>query len=84
MKLRRKKYFLEFGALLLQRTMEEGSSNLVLDWGNSILQVLSRFALLTFKSSHIFVQDKMTSFHFTFICLNFYASITRCIEPLIL
>ncbi|KAM4547577.1 cilia- and flagella-associated protein 54 [Fundulus diaphanus] len=42
MLLRRKKYFLEFAALLLQRTMEEGSAELMLDWGQSILQVLSR------------------------------------------
>ncbi|KAM4726245.1 cilia- and flagella-associated protein 54 [Anableps anableps] len=42
MKLRRKKYFLEFAALLLRRTMEEGSPDLVLDWGQSVLQALSR------------------------------------------
>ncbi|XP_047236025.1 cilia- and flagella-associated protein 54-like isoform X5 [Girardinichthys multiradiatus] len=42
MKVRRKKYFLEFAAVLLQRTMEESSPDVVLDWGQSILQVLSR------------------------------------------
>ncbi|XP_035999007.1 LOW QUALITY PROTEIN: cilia- and flagella-associated protein 54 [Fundulus heteroclitus] len=42
MQLKRKTYFLEFAALLLQRTVEEGGADLTLDWGQSILQVLSR------------------------------------------
>uniref|UniRef100_A0A3P9PWW2 Cilia and flagella associated protein 54 n=1 Tax=Poecilia reticulata TaxID=8081 RepID=A0A3P9PWW2_POERE len=41
-KLQRKKYFLEFATLLLRRTMEEGSPDLVLDWGLAIFQALSR------------------------------------------
>ncbi|XP_040907982.1 cilia- and flagella-associated protein 54-like [Toxotes jaculatrix] len=42
MKLRRKVYFAEYAALLLQRTMEEGHSDLVLKWGQSIFDFLSR------------------------------------------
>ncbi|XP_073335740.1 cilia- and flagella-associated protein 54 [Pagrus major] len=42
MKLRRKAYFIEFAALLLQRTMEEGHTDLVLKWGQSIFKFLSR------------------------------------------
>ncbi|MEQ2229436.1 hypothetical protein ILYODFUR_018722, partial [Ilyodon furcidens] len=42
MKVRRKKYFVEFAAVLLQRTMEESNPDVVLDWGQSILHVLSR------------------------------------------
>ncbi|XP_070839803.1 cilia- and flagella-associated protein 54 [Chaetodon trifascialis] len=42
MKLRRKAYFIEFAALLLQRTMEEGHTDLVLKWGQSIFGFLSR------------------------------------------
>ncbi|XP_030602315.1 cilia- and flagella-associated protein 54 isoform X2 [Archocentrus centrarchus] len=42
MKLRRKVYFTEFAALLLQRTMEEGHLDLVLEWGKSLFQILSR------------------------------------------
>ncbi|XP_051257635.1 cilia- and flagella-associated protein 54-like isoform X3 [Dicentrarchus labrax] len=42
MKLRRKTYFVEIAALLLQRTMEEGHPDLVLKWGQSILEFLSR------------------------------------------
>ncbi|XP_041808606.1 cilia- and flagella-associated protein 54-like [Chelmon rostratus] len=42
MKLRRKAYFVEFAALLLQRTMEEGHTDLVLQWGQSIFEFLSR------------------------------------------
>ncbi|XP_032432607.1 cilia- and flagella-associated protein 54 [Xiphophorus hellerii] len=41
-KLQRKKYFLEFASLLLRRTLEEGSPELVLDWGLAIFQALSR------------------------------------------
>ncbi|CAJ1063980.1 cilia- and flagella-associated protein 54-like isoform X6 [Xyrichtys novacula] len=41
-KVRRKAYFIEFAALLLQRTMEEGELDLVLKWGKSILEYLSR------------------------------------------
>ncbi|KAI9542427.1 hypothetical protein NQZ68_020774 [Dissostichus eleginoides] len=42
MKLRRKVYFIEFAALLLQRTMEEGQPDLVLKWGQSMFQFLNR------------------------------------------
>ncbi|XP_072231582.1 cilia- and flagella-associated protein 54 [Leuresthes tenuis] len=42
MKIRRKPVFLEFAALLLQRTMEEGQLELVLTWGQSMFQFLSR------------------------------------------
>ncbi|XP_044078247.1 cilia- and flagella-associated protein 54-like [Siniperca chuatsi] len=42
MKLRRKAHFIEFAALLLQRTMEEGQPDLVLKWGQSIFEFLSR------------------------------------------
>ncbi|XP_039888994.1 cilia- and flagella-associated protein 54-like isoform X3 [Simochromis diagramma] len=43
MKLRRKVYFTEFAALLLQRTMKEGHIDLVLEWGQSMFQFLSSF-----------------------------------------
>ncbi|XP_029304212.1 cilia- and flagella-associated protein 54 [Cottoperca gobio] len=42
MKVRRKVYFIEFAALLLRRTMEEGYLELVLKWGQSMLEFLSR------------------------------------------
>ncbi|XP_065819323.1 cilia- and flagella-associated protein 54 isoform X4 [Labrus bergylta] len=42
MKLKRKAYFTEFAAILLQRTMEEGNPDLVLKWGQNILEFLSR------------------------------------------
>ncbi|KAM9348845.1 cilia- and flagella-associated protein 54 [Symphorus nematophorus] len=42
MKLRREVYFMEFAALLLQRAMEEGHPDLVLKWGQSIFEFLSR------------------------------------------
>ncbi|XP_056253277.1 cilia- and flagella-associated protein 54-like isoform X3 [Seriola aureovittata] len=42
MKVRRKAYFTEYAAVLLQRTMEEGHHNLVLKWGQSIFEFLSR------------------------------------------
>ncbi|XP_044227349.1 cilia- and flagella-associated protein 54-like isoform X3 [Thunnus albacares] len=42
MKLRRKAYFIEFASLLLQRTMEEGHTDLVLKWGHTIFEFLSR------------------------------------------
>ncbi|XP_042355674.1 cilia- and flagella-associated protein 54-like [Plectropomus leopardus] len=42
MKLRRKVYFTEFAALLLQRAMEEGHPDLVLKWGQSMFEFLSR------------------------------------------
>ncbi|CAK6953846.1 cilia- and flagella-associated protein 54-like [Scomber scombrus] len=42
MKLRRKAYFIEFAALLIQRTMEEGHTDLVLKWGQTILEFLCR------------------------------------------
>ncbi|XP_034539939.1 cilia- and flagella-associated protein 54-like isoform X4 [Notolabrus celidotus] len=41
-KVRRKTYFSEIAALLLQRTMEEGDPDLVLKWGQSVLEYLSR------------------------------------------
>ncbi|KAM4545334.1 cilia- and flagella-associated protein 54-like isoform 3-T3 [Odontesthes bonariensis] len=42
MKLRRKPKFLEFAALLLQRATEEGQLDLVLTWGQTMFQFLSR------------------------------------------
>ncbi|KAM7374329.1 hypothetical protein PAMP_006995 [Pampus punctatissimus] len=42
MKFRRKAYFIELAALLLQRTMEEGHTDLVLKWGQTIFEFLSR------------------------------------------
>ncbi|XP_029957087.1 cilia- and flagella-associated protein 54 [Salarias fasciatus] len=41
MTLTRNPYFAELSALLLQRAMEEGHPNLVLDWGKAIFQILS-------------------------------------------
>ncbi|KAM6907603.1 cilia- and flagella-associated protein 54 [Xenentodon cancila] len=46
MKHRNKTYFLEFATLLLQRTMEEGHPDLVLNWGQIILKFLSRCWLI--------------------------------------
>lgn len=46
MKLRWKEYFIELAALLLQRTLEEGNPELVLKWGQSIFECLSRCAQL--------------------------------------
>ncbi|PWA23023.1 hypothetical protein CCH79_00001892 [Gambusia affinis] len=66
LKLQRKKYFLEFASLLLQRTMEEGTPELVLEWGQAIFQALSRCVLLTFKASQISRQDKKANFHINF------------------
>ncbi|XP_026184047.1 cilia- and flagella-associated protein 54 isoform X2 [Mastacembelus armatus] len=42
MKLRRQAYFIEYAALLLHRTMEEGHPDLVLQWGQSMFEFLSR------------------------------------------
>ncbi|XP_029704868.1 cilia- and flagella-associated protein 54 isoform X1 [Takifugu rubripes] len=42
MKLRSKPYFVEVAAQLLQRAMEEGHTRLVLKWGKSLFQSLSR------------------------------------------
>ncbi|XP_019941027.1 cilia- and flagella-associated protein 54 [Paralichthys olivaceus] len=42
MKVRCKAYFTEYAALLLQRSMEEGHSELVLKWGKLIFEFLSR------------------------------------------
>uniref|UniRef100_A0AAQ5ZBU7 Fibronectin type-III domain-containing protein n=1 Tax=Amphiprion ocellaris TaxID=80972 RepID=A0AAQ5ZBU7_AMPOC len=42
MKLKRMPYFTEFAALLLQRTMEEGHIDLVLNWGQNMFELLSR------------------------------------------
>ncbi|XP_070700150.1 cilia- and flagella-associated protein 54 [Pempheris klunzingeri] len=42
MKLRRRPYFLEFATLLLQRSMDEGHPDLVLKWGQSIFEFISR------------------------------------------
>ncbi|KAM8835349.1 cilia- and flagella-associated protein 54 [Synchiropus picturatus] len=41
-KLRRRTYFVEFSALLLKRAMEEGKPDLVLRWGQSFFEYLSR------------------------------------------
>ncbi|KAM6983519.1 cilia- and flagella-associated protein 54 [Tautogolabrus adspersus] len=41
-KLKRKAYFTEFAAILLQRTMEESNPDLVIKWGQNILEILSR------------------------------------------
>ncbi|KAM8897416.1 cilia- and flagella-associated protein 54 isoform 3-T3 [Spinachia spinachia] len=41
MKLRHKVYFIEFAALILQRATEEGHPNLVLKWGETMLEFLS-------------------------------------------
>ncbi|KAG7217286.1 hypothetical protein INR49_027830 [Caranx melampygus] len=42
MKVRRNAHFAEYAAVLLQRTMEEGHPDLVLKWGQSIFEFLSR------------------------------------------
>ncbi|XP_071372086.1 cilia- and flagella-associated protein 54, partial [Centroberyx affinis] len=42
MKFRRKACFIEFAALLLQRTMEENQPDLVIQWGENIFEFLSR------------------------------------------
>ncbi|KAK2828620.1 hypothetical protein Q5P01_019654 [Channa striata] len=42
MKHRRKAYFTEYAALLLQRTMEEGHPEFVIKWGQTIFDFLSR------------------------------------------
>ncbi|XP_034463390.1 cilia- and flagella-associated protein 54-like [Hippoglossus hippoglossus] len=42
MRVRRKAYFPEYAALLLQRTLKEGCPDLVLKWGQSIFEYLSR------------------------------------------
>lgn len=47
MKIKWKTYFLEFAALFLQRTLEEGHPDLVLKWGENILQFLFRSFLKT-------------------------------------
>lgn len=54
MKHRRKVYFIEFAALLVQRTMEEGHPDLVLKWGQSMFEFLSRCAL----TIHLFADLK--------------------------
>nr|XP_008277006.1 PREDICTED: uncharacterized protein LOC103355117 [Stegastes partitus] len=41
-KLRNMEYFTEFAALLLQRTTEEGHVDLVLNWGQTMFELLSR------------------------------------------
>lgn len=43
-KVRHKTYFMELAALLLQRTMEEGDYDLVLKWGQNLLEYISRCA----------------------------------------
>uniref|UniRef100_UPI0037E847B8 cilia- and flagella-associated protein 54 n=1 Tax=Semicossyphus pulcher TaxID=241346 RepID=UPI0037E847B8 len=58
-KLRRKACFIEFAALLLQRTMEEGSPDLVLKWGQNILEFLSRCA---FTINHFDIKILMLNF----------------------
>lgn len=47
MKLRSKPYYLEVAAHLLQRALEEGHTRLVLKWGKSFFQSLSRSAFIT-------------------------------------
>lgn len=47
MKLRSKPYFLEVAAQLFQRAVEEGHTRLVLKWGKSLFQSLSRSAFIT-------------------------------------
>ncbi|XP_076025253.1 cilia- and flagella-associated protein 54 [Genypterus blacodes] len=42
MRLRRKAYFIEFAALLLQRTIEEDHPDLVIKWGQNIFEFLYR------------------------------------------
>ncbi|XP_053298051.1 cilia- and flagella-associated protein 54 [Pleuronectes platessa] len=42
MRVRRKAYFPEYAALLLQRTLKEGCLDLVLKWGQSIFEYLAR------------------------------------------
>lgn len=42
MKLRRRRYFIELAAQLLQRALEEGHADYVLKWGQSILDFLCR------------------------------------------
>lgn len=59
MKLLRKVYFTEFAALLLQRTMKEGHIDLVLEWGQSMFQFLSRCAF-NIKLFNIFLKAKDT------------------------
>nr|XP_040035732.1 cilia- and flagella-associated protein 54-like isoform X2 [Gasterosteus aculeatus aculeatus] len=54
MKLRHKVYFIEFAALILQRAMEEGHPNLVLKWGQTMLEFLSsRDRVLGMSKKHL-------------------------------
>lgn len=73
MKLRRKAYFIEFAVLLLQRTMEEGHPDLVLKWGQSIFEFLSRCAF----TMYLF-DDYKKSFNFIII-VSFHAQISNVI-----
>ncbi|XP_062414184.1 cilia- and flagella-associated protein 54-like [Pungitius pungitius] len=54
MKLRHKVYFIEFAALILQRALEEGHPNLVLKWGQTMLDFLSsRDRVLGMSEKHL-------------------------------
>ncbi|XP_024122060.1 cilia- and flagella-associated protein 54 isoform X2 [Oryzias melastigma] len=54
MKIKWKTYFLEFAALFLQRTLEEGHPDLVLKWGENILQFLfRRDEMMGLSSKHL-------------------------------
>ena len=65
MKLRRKVYFIEFAALLLQRTMEEGQPDLVLKWGQSMFEFLNRCAFTIYLS--VVTKEYVKDFSFKFI-----------------
>lgn len=64
MKLGCKAYFTEYAALLLQRTVEEGHPDLVLEWGQSIFEFLSRYSFnKDFWKKIIFIFIIIISFH---------------------
>ncbi|XP_078786741.1 cilia- and flagella-associated protein 54 isoform X3 [Oryzias latipes] len=59
MKIKWRTYFLEFAALFLQRTLEEGRPDLVLKWGENILQFLfKRDDMMGLSSKHLEVKIK--------------------------
>ncbi|RVE63832.1 hypothetical protein OJAV_G00140120 [Oryzias javanicus] len=59
MKIKWKTYFLEFAALFLQRTLEEGHPDLVLKWGENILQFLfRRDEMMGLSSRHLEAKNK--------------------------
>ena len=57
-----KPYFLELASLLLQRTMEEGHTDLMLKWGKKILEFIFRCG---------FVMYLLKDFRFYFIIIKF-------------